>query len=268
MVGRFVKFAGLTGSIGCGKSTVAAGLVKRGAVSVDVDQLSRTLQQPGEPVFVAMVERWGDRVVRPDGTLDRATVAAITFGNRDEMGALMAMTSSAIETAQEAAIKPLEDTDAVVLLESALLGRLMYGTSGLVVVDVSEDVAIDRLVQRRGMTEADVDLAWPTSRQGINASARLTSSSTMLLTIFRTWIRSSTQPWSGSGPFRIHVTAPISSPADATAVRPRGESRPPDEHIDPVISYRWPRRVRDGRRDTSESIPPGSAREWRVGCQG
>jgi dephospho-CoA kinase len=135
---------------------VAAGLTRRGATCIDVDQLSRSLQQPGRPVFLQMVDRWGDRVLNDDGTLDRAAVGAITFGDRDETAALMAITSRAIEEAQEAAITPLEDTEAVVLLESALLGARMHGTQGLLVVDAPEEVAVARLVEQRGMTADEV----------------------------------------------------------------------------------------------------------------
>ena len=66
---------GLTGGIGSGKSTVAALLVKRGAVLLDADAIVRELQEPGTPVFVAMVERWGDDIVAADGGLNRQAVA-------------------------------------------------------------------------------------------------------------------------------------------------------------------------------------------------
>ena len=58
---------GLTGGIGSGKSTVADGLVARGAVLIDADRIVRELQEPGAPVFEAMVERWGPRIVAADG---------------------------------------------------------------------------------------------------------------------------------------------------------------------------------------------------------
>src|SRR3954454_9962317 len=87
-----VKLAGLTGGTGSGKSTVGALLAERGAVIVDVDLLSRELQQPGRPVFVAMVERWGDAIVRADGALDRQAVADIVFNDPNDLAAIHAMT--------------------------------------------------------------------------------------------------------------------------------------------------------------------------------
>jgi len=82
---------GLTGGIGSGKSTVAGLLVDRGATLLDADAIVRELQQPGTPVFVAMVARWGDEVVTADGTLDRAAVAARAFSDPDELAALNAI---------------------------------------------------------------------------------------------------------------------------------------------------------------------------------
>ena len=62
---------GLTGSIGSGKSTVAKLLVERGAVLLDADAIVREIQEPGTPVFAAMVERWGDGIVANDGRSDK-----------------------------------------------------------------------------------------------------------------------------------------------------------------------------------------------------
>ena len=70
-----VLLVGLTGGIGSGKSTVSAELARRGAVVIDADQIVHELQAPGQQVFAEMVERFGDGIVRPDGTLDRQAVA-------------------------------------------------------------------------------------------------------------------------------------------------------------------------------------------------
>src|SRR5438270_10997681 len=75
---------GLTGGIGSGKSTVSAMLAEKGAVIIDADAITRDLQQPGRPVFDAMVERFGTDIVAAYGTLGRARVAAIVFA--DEAG--------------------------------------------------------------------------------------------------------------------------------------------------------------------------------------
>jgi len=151
-----VKWAGLTGGIGCGKSTVATRLRARGVICIDVDQISRAVQQPGQPVFQAMVDRWGDRIVAPDGTIDREAVAAITFNDQAEMRTLMQLTSDAIEEIIGATVAEHAATDRVVLLESALMAPKLYGIDGIVTVDAPQDVAIQRMVEGRGMARDHV----------------------------------------------------------------------------------------------------------------
>ena len=164
--GPAVKLAGLSGGIGSGKSTVAARLAERGAVMIDVDQLSRELQQPGRPVFVAMVERWGTAIVRADGELDRQAVADIVFRDRDEVAAIHAMTNEPMEEEIYARVSAHHDRDEVVMLEAALLAGAprLYGMAGLLVVDTPEESAIARLVSMRGMSEEDArERGWRTS---------------------------------------------------------------------------------------------------------
>ena len=81
---------GLTGGIGSGKSTVARMLASRGAVVLDADVLARDVVEPGTTGFDAVVRRFGDGVVAPDGTLDREALASIVFaddGARDDLEA-------------------------------------------------------------------------------------------------------------------------------------------------------------------------------------
>jgi dephospho-CoA kinase len=150
----------LTGGIGAGKSTVAEGLARRGAIVINGDKVGRELQEPGQPVFLAMVARWGDRIVAPDGSLDRPAMAAIAFGDPDELAALNALTHPAIIEEILHRVRPHEGTDATVVLDVPLLlemGREHYGVQAVIVVDTPFDVAVTRLVTHRGMTEED---AW------------------------------------------------------------------------------------------------------------
>lgn len=154
-----MKFVGLGGGIGAGKSTVGNALAQRGAVIIDVDRLSREIQQPGSPVFDAIVDRWGPAVVGPDGQLDRQALGRIVFADSAELAVLTnEITAPAItRTIVERASAHL-GTGTVVVLEAApLLGgpRRLYGLEGVIAVDVPIEVALIRLVERRGMTEED-----------------------------------------------------------------------------------------------------------------
>ena len=149
---------GLTGGIGSGKSTVAALLRERGAVVVDADQTARDLQAPGTPLVHAMAERFGSHVVRDDGSLDRAAVAALVFGDSDtakeNLKALNAITHPAIQAEVEARIAEHAGTDAIVVLDHPLLVP-RDDLAAFVVVDVPIDEAVRRLVEYRDMSEGD-----------------------------------------------------------------------------------------------------------------
>jgi dephospho-CoA kinase len=153
-----VLVIGLTGGIGSGKSTVSAMLAERGAVVIDADAIVRELQQPGTPVFAAMVERFGREIVAPDGTLDRAAVADRVFGDPEALADLNAIVHPAVGAEIARRLEELAPTDAVVVLDVPLLveSKNPYPVAGLLVVDVDPDVAVRRLVEHRGMREADV----------------------------------------------------------------------------------------------------------------
>ncbi len=70
---------GLTGPIGCGKSTVAGWLTAMGGRRIDLDVLAREMTAPRAPTLPAIRRRFGDGVFAADGSLDRAALAAIVF---------------------------------------------------------------------------------------------------------------------------------------------------------------------------------------------
>ncbi len=154
---------GLTGGIGSGKSTVGQMLVDKGAVLIDADQIVRELQEPGKPVFVEMVKRWGDAIVGADGNLNRAAVADIVFNDADELNALNDIVHPSVATEMAALRKELLDTDHVVINDIPLLVRA-DGTSdrpeyahlqGIIVVDLPAEIAVERLVAFRGFDQDD-----------------------------------------------------------------------------------------------------------------
>ncbi|MEC9425556.1 MAG: dephospho-CoA kinase, partial [Actinomycetota bacterium] len=147
---------GLTGGIGSGKSTVAAFLVERGAVLLDADAIVRELQEPGTPVFAAMVDRWGDAIVSVAGTLDRQAVADRVFGDVDELKALNAIVHPAVGDEMTRRREEIAGTDATVILDIPLLVESGHdGLGGIIVVDVDPEVAVERLVAHRGFAAQD-----------------------------------------------------------------------------------------------------------------
>lgn len=151
-----MRLIGLTGGIGSGKSSVSAALARRGARIIDADAIVRELQSPGTVVFAEMVDRFGPGIVAEDGSLDRQAVADIVFSDEQALADLGLIVHPRVHEEIERRVADAEGTDDVVVLDIPLLDRSGWpGLLGTVVVDLDPEVAIARLVEHRGFTEAD-----------------------------------------------------------------------------------------------------------------
>ena len=132
-------------------------LAERGAVVVDADRLAREAVAVGTDGYRAVVDRFGRGVVADDGALDRKALAGVVFEDPQALADLNAIVHPPVRAAIAERLAGLAGTDAVVVLEIPLLvesGR-SYGASQVIVVDCPEEVAVRRLVEGRGMEEAD-----------------------------------------------------------------------------------------------------------------
>ena len=131
-------------------------LVDLGAELVDADAIVKELQEPGQPVFVSMVDHFGDRIVGDDGALDRAAVADIVFNDADELTALNGIVHPKVFEVVMERLEALAETDAIVIQDIPLLAESgRTGFSGVVVVDCPPEVAVERLVTHRDFSEED-----------------------------------------------------------------------------------------------------------------
>ncbi len=148
---------GLTGGIGSGKSTVARMLVDRGAVLIDADQIARDIVEPGQPALASLVAEFGDEILQPDGSLSRAELARIAFSDPDATKRLNAIMHPLIRAESERQLAAQPDS-AIVVYDMPLL--VESGQQAIVdlvvVVDLPEEMQIDRAVDLRGLDEDDV----------------------------------------------------------------------------------------------------------------
>ena len=150
---------GLTGGIGSGKSSVSALLADKGAVIIDADAITRELQQPGQPVFDAIVERFGHEVVDAHGALDRPRLAGVVFADEQAKKDLEHIVHPAVGAEILTRMQAEAQTDHVVVYDVPLLvesARRALQFGGVIVVDIDPEIAIRRVVEQRGMAEADV----------------------------------------------------------------------------------------------------------------
>ena len=148
---------GLTGGIGCGKSSAARLFAALGADIVDVDDISHALTQPGGAAIAAIRDQFGAEFIAPDGSMDRTRMRERVF--RD----------AAAKTALEAILHPLIGSAArtqvaqstrpyLMLVVPLLLERDAYRdlVQRVAVVDCSEQQQIDRTMRRSARSEAAV----------------------------------------------------------------------------------------------------------------
>ncbi|MHB1089716.1 MAG: dephospho-CoA kinase [Ilumatobacteraceae bacterium] len=167
---------GLTGGIGSGKSMVSTMLAQHGAVIIDGDLIVRELQQPGTPVLIKIVERFGVNVLTEHGELNRAALAAIVFTDSVALASLNGIVHPALAAEVRRRIDAESNTDHVVVLDMPLLAENPRSDlSGVIVVDVDPEVARGRLLERRGMSRSDVDarMSQQATRETRNAIADL-----------------------------------------------------------------------------------------------
>ncbi|MFE3447029.1 dephospho-CoA kinase [Nocardia sp. NPDC059180] len=147
---------GLTGGMGAGKSTVARILAERGAVVIDADVIAREVVAPGTEGLAALVEAFGADILAADGSLDRPALAAKAFGDDQARARLNAITHPLVgqRTGELLAAAP---ADAIVVQDIPLLveGGLAPLMNLVLVVDVAAETRIQRLVELRGVPEAD-----------------------------------------------------------------------------------------------------------------
>lgn len=161
---------GLTGPIGCGKSTVAGWLTERpGVVAIDADRIAREVLAPGSDEVAAVYARFGDSLQARDGSLDRAALGRIVFADPAELRALEAIVHPAVRVRVLAALDQAEQDGAVAVVIEAI--KLVEG--GLAAMcDEVWLVACDPAIQRSRL------LRRGTSAQ--DASARIDAQSTLM----------------------------------------------------------------------------------------
>ena len=179
---------GLTGGLGSGKSTAARLFAALGAHVLQSDAIGREMMEPGQAVYAAIVDHFGNGVVQPDGRLDRVALAKIAFddGRVEELNAIVHPAVIARQAELSEAIFR-KDRRAIVMVESALIfetkyGETKYGGSQapgqarwhnrfdrVILVTAPEEVKIARFVARSAAGESIT----AERREKLEAEARL-----------------------------------------------------------------------------------------------
>lgn len=150
-------FIGLTGGIGCGKTTVANLFAARGATLVDTDLIAHAMTAPNGPAMAAIAAAFGAAFIAADGSLDRAAMRALVFTDpaaRQRLEAILHPMIRAEAERQAAAASGLYVIFVVPLLIES--GAWSDRVARIVVIDCSEATQVARVMARNGLSEAQV----------------------------------------------------------------------------------------------------------------
>lgn len=148
---------GLTGGIACGKSTVSAMLVRRGAILIDADRLAREVVEPGTPALSEVVRVFGQAVLREDGSLNRQELGKLVFGSEEKRKTLEGILHPPIRKLMQERMAENErlHPDKLVIADVPLLyeSGLEDYFQEVLVVYVPPEVQVRRLMERDGLNE-------------------------------------------------------------------------------------------------------------------
>lgn len=149
---------GLTGGVACGKSTVAKMFADLGAQVIDADYIAHELYRPGQEVYQDLVKRFGQEIVKPNGEIDRAKLAAAAFdgGRVEELNKIV---HPAVIRQQDRWMRELaaRDPHAVAVVEAALIfeAGVKDHFEKIMVVTCKPAQKVTRFAERTGRNESD-----------------------------------------------------------------------------------------------------------------
>ena len=146
---------GLTGGIGCGKSTVVQFFAQAGWHTIETDALVRDCLASDAMVHAALSEHWGTAVFHVDGTVDRKAVAARVFTDAHELAWLEALLHPLVRHAWEAAIAGAAEADWLVEIPLLFEKRLETEFDLIVCVTSPSDV-VERRMAHRGYSGDEI----------------------------------------------------------------------------------------------------------------
>lgn len=148
---------GLTGGIGCGKSQAADLFAALGAAIIDTDVISHELTRPGGAAMASIEQAFGRDYVRPDASLDRASMRKLVFGDANAKRRLEAILHPLIRAASRSRIAAASAPYAIVvvplLLETGAYRDLL---NRVLVVDCNEEQQVARTMARSALADDEV----------------------------------------------------------------------------------------------------------------
>lgn len=142
----------LTGGIASGKTTVANLFAELGVPVIDTDVIAREVVEPGQPALAAVVEAFGRDVLGDDGRIDRRRMRERIFADPAARQRLEAILHPAIRNEMERQSREAAGAYQVLVIPLFTEGKRRDHVDRVLLVDVPEEMQIERLTWRDGVT--------------------------------------------------------------------------------------------------------------------
>lgn len=157
-----MKIIGLTGGVGCGKSTVASVIKENfNAAVLIADDIGAELMKPGQSCYREVVAAFGNEVVAADGNLDRKKIAAIVFADDVKLSILNGIIHPQVKEYIKAEIQKIKQDDEkkYVFIESAIILKCGYDDicDEFWYVSAPYEERVRRLKTSRGYSDAKIE---------------------------------------------------------------------------------------------------------------
>jgi dephospho-CoA kinase len=147
---------GLTGGIGCGKSTVSDLFLSLGVPIIDADDIAHQLVKPGQPALREIIELFSNKLLNTDGTLNRPLLREIVFGNSIAKQKLEAILHPRVLTEIQIQANALTNPYCIISIPLLFEANMNQLVDRILVVDCPVEQQIERVKQRGNLSEARI----------------------------------------------------------------------------------------------------------------
>ncbi|MDD1626743.1 MAG: dephospho-CoA kinase [Methylococcaceae bacterium] len=143
---------GLTGGIGCGKSTVTKIFEQLKTPVIDADEIAHQLVAIGQPALAQIQQEYGSDVLNPDGSLNRKLLRELIFSDCRQKQKLEAILHPLVYQSIQAKLKQLNTPYCIICIPLLFETNMAHLVDRILVVDCSVETQIKRLQKRDNMT--------------------------------------------------------------------------------------------------------------------
>lgn len=144
---------GLTGGIGCGKSTVANHFLDLGIPVIDADQIAHNLVTPGQPALQSIVANFGRQLITAEGQLNRKMLKALIFNDLHKKKRLEAILHPLVYSEMKRQLDMLETAYVILCIPLLLETKMQHFVDRILVIDCPSDIQVARVKRRDQITE-------------------------------------------------------------------------------------------------------------------